>query len=149
MTSVDAATGVATQYSSVQMGTGTATDKTALGNQDFLNLLVKQMQYQDPSSPMDSTQFTQQLVAIKHWISTYEQARTIWMERGTASNTSRDTDAMYGSTMIARMIPAASMLGPYAGPEKSPVLSRCRVSRRKGITGSRSTGRSTKIPHSP
>jgi hypothetical protein len=24
--------------------------------------------------------FTQQLVAIKHWISTYEQARTIWMD---------------------------------------------------------------------
>ena len=40
-------------------------------------------------------------------------------ERGTAMSTSRVTAEMYGSTMIARMQPAASMLGPYAGPEKS------------------------------
>ena len=31
---------------------------------------------------------------------------------GTASSTSRDTDMMYGRTMIARMIPAASIDGP-------------------------------------
>ena len=31
---------------------------------------------------------------------------------GTASSTSRDTDMTYGITMIARMIPAASIDGP-------------------------------------
>ena len=33
-------------------------------------------------------------------------------ERGTAISTSRDTAAMYGSTMIERINPAASTLGP-------------------------------------
>lgn len=33
----------------------------ALGKQDFLNLLLKQLSYQDPMNPMDSTQFTTQL----------------------------------------------------------------------------------------
>ena len=70
-------------------------------------------------------------------------------ERGTASSTSRDTAEMYGSTMIARMTPAASMLGPYAGPVKNGVAPRSSVSRRNGITCSRSSGSSTKIPHSP
>jgi len=37
-------------------------------------------------------------------------------DRGTAINTSRATAAMYGSTMIARISPAASMLCPYIGP---------------------------------
>lgn len=32
-----------------------------LGKEDFLNLLIKQLSYQDPLSPMDSTQFTSQL----------------------------------------------------------------------------------------
>jgi hypothetical protein len=30
---------------------------------------------------------------------------------------------VYGRSMIARMIPAARMLGPYTGPLKSHVLS--------------------------
>lgn len=33
----------------------------ALGRNDFLNLLVTQLQYQDPLNPMDSTDFTAQL----------------------------------------------------------------------------------------
>ncbi len=33
----------------------------ALGKQDFLNLLLKQLNYQDPMNPMDSTEFTTQL----------------------------------------------------------------------------------------
>ncbi|MEW6601431.1 MAG: flagellar hook assembly protein FlgD [Nitrospirota bacterium] len=32
-----------------------------LGKQDFLNLLLKQLSYQDPLNPMDSTEFTTQL----------------------------------------------------------------------------------------
>ena len=34
---------------------------TALGKDEFLKLLVTQMQYQDPLSPMDNTEFTAQL----------------------------------------------------------------------------------------
>jgi len=33
----------------------------SLGKQDFLNLLLKQLNYQDPMNPMDSTEFTTQL----------------------------------------------------------------------------------------
>lgn len=40
---------------------GTRTVPGALGRNDFLNLLVTQLQYQDPLNPMDSTDFTAQL----------------------------------------------------------------------------------------
>ena len=56
---------------------------------------------------------------------------------------------MYGSTMIARISPAASTLGPYAGPAKNGVAPRCSVSRRNGITCSRMSGTRTNTPHSP
>lgn len=66
MTSIDstATAGVATPYASLQMGSGVATDRTSLGTDDFLNLLVKQMQNQDPSSPMDSGQVMQQTATL-------------------------------------------------------------------------------------
>jgi len=38
-----------------------ASKSNALGKDDFLNLLVTQLQYQDPLNPMDSTEFTAQL----------------------------------------------------------------------------------------
>jgi flagellar basal-body rod modification protein FlgD len=40
---------------------GAATAPDELGRNDFLNLLVAQLQYQDPLNPMDSTDFTAQL----------------------------------------------------------------------------------------
>lgn len=40
---------------------GTAKVPGELGRDDFLNLLVTQLQYQDPLNPMDSTDFTAQL----------------------------------------------------------------------------------------
>jgi len=39
----------------------TSSKDTALGKDDFLNLLVAQLQNQDPLSPLDSTAFTSQL----------------------------------------------------------------------------------------
>ena len=39
-----------------------ATGGKAMGKEDFLKLLVAQLKNQDPLSPMDSNQFTQQLV---------------------------------------------------------------------------------------
>lgn len=53
-------TGVANPYASMHMGTGTGVDKTSLGKDQFLNLLVTQMRYQDPSAPMDSSAIMQQ-----------------------------------------------------------------------------------------
>lgn len=39
----------------------TAADAAIMGKDDFLNLLVAQLQHQDPLSPLDSTDFTAQL----------------------------------------------------------------------------------------
>jgi len=42
-------------------GTSGSTTSSALGKDEFLKLLVTQMRYQDPLSPMDNAQFTAQL----------------------------------------------------------------------------------------
>lgn len=59
-----ATTGVAVKYASMQMGQGTAVDKTSLGKDQFLNLLVTQMRYQDPSAPMDSSKIMEQTSSL-------------------------------------------------------------------------------------
>ncbi|SDQ19983.1 flagellar hook capping FlgD N-terminal domain-containing protein [Quadrisphaera sp. DSM 44207] len=41
-----------------------AEDRTTLGKDAFLQLLVTQMRYQDPSSPMDSSQFMAQTAQL-------------------------------------------------------------------------------------
>ena len=48
-------TGAATTPSAV------SSDTTIMGKNDFLNLLVAQLQHQDPLNPLDSTDFTAQL----------------------------------------------------------------------------------------
>lgn len=63
-TSATDRTGVANPYASLQMGTGTGVDKTSLGKDQFLNLLVTQMRYQDPSAPMDSSQIMAQTSSL-------------------------------------------------------------------------------------
>jgi flagellar hook assembly protein FlgD len=63
-TSTTGRTGVANPYASLQMGTGTGVDKTSLGKDQFLNLLVTQMRYQDPSAPMDSSQIMAQTSSL-------------------------------------------------------------------------------------
>jgi flagellar basal-body rod modification protein FlgD len=42
-------------------GQTSAPDKSALGKDEFLRMLVAQLQHQDPLSPMESTEFTAQL----------------------------------------------------------------------------------------
>ena len=66
-------TGVATPYASPLQGTGVAQDKTSLGKEQFLNLLVTQMRYQDPSAPMDSSQIMSQTASL----STVEQLQEL------------------------------------------------------------------------
>ena len=66
-------TGVATPYASPLQGVGVAQDKTSLGKEQFLNLLVTQMRYQDPSAPMDSSQIMSQTASL----STVEQLQEL------------------------------------------------------------------------
>lgn len=74
--SIDATTGTATPYASMMSGTGVATDKTSMGNKEFLNLLVTQLKYQDPSAPMDSAAILQQTAAMSTVEQMVEQTTT-------------------------------------------------------------------------
>ena len=51
------------------------------------------------------------MITASHRVAPRASAASRWVF-GTASSTSRDTDMMYGMTMMARMMPAASMEGP-------------------------------------
>ncbi len=68
--------------------TGTAgsssTDKTAMGKDDFLKLLVGQLQHQDPLQPADDTQFIGQMA----------QFSQLEQESNTAQSTSQIADQL-------------------------------------------------------
>jgi flagellar basal-body rod modification protein FlgD len=87
-TAVGAAQGTGTDTS--QQAASTKSNST-LGKDDFLKLLVTQMQYQDPLQPMDNTQFVSQLAQF----SSLEQMQNV-------ANSSQMTQATgyIGKTVI-------------------------------------------------
>ena len=52
-------------YSQADTTTTTSTSETVMGKDDFLTLLVAQLQNQDPLNPSDSTEFTAQLAPVQ------------------------------------------------------------------------------------
>src|SRR6201986_811416 len=91
MTTVPAATTPTTTPSTTGTGTTSNSDDAAAqlsGNFDtFLTLLTTQLQNQDPLSPMDSTQFTQQLVEfsqVEQQINTNDNLQTL-INQGTSA----------------------------------------------------------------
>src|SRR5437868_2531411 len=70
-----------TTITPVAQGAQSAASKTLAGNFDtFLTLLTTQLQNQDPLNPMDSNQFTQQLVEfsqVEQQINTNDNLKTL------------------------------------------------------------------------
>jgi len=88
--------------------------KPTLGKDDFLKLLVAQLQNQDPLNPSDPTAFTAQLAQF----SSLEQLTTVnsnLTAMAQASNTSQDLERLSSFTLIGRNV---EMKGPdfkYSG----------------------------------
>jgi len=82
--------------------------KPALGKDDFLKLLVAQLQNQDPLNPSDPTAFTAQLAQF----SSLEQLTTVnanLTKMATASNSSQDLERLSAFSLIGRQV---QMKGP-------------------------------------
>jgi flagellar basal-body rod modification protein FlgD len=90
------------RMNTAQPSTTSATDqtsKTAVDYQSFLKLLVAEMKNQDPTNPMDSTQYVAQLAAF----SQVEQAVQIntKLDQLLQSSTLAQADALIGRTVTS------------------------------------------------
>lgn len=92
----------ATDYSSQVLTSGTREVKGNLGKDDFLQLLVAQIRYQDPLKPMEDKEFIAQLAQF----SALEQMMNV----GLASNMT------YATTMLGKQVIGSDADGyPVAG----------------------------------
>jgi flagellar basal-body rod modification protein FlgD len=90
------------QMNTTQTSTANSTDqtsKTAVDYQSFLKLLVAEMKNQDPTNPMDSTQYVAQLAAF----SQVEQSVQIntKLDQLLQSSTLAQADALIGRTVTS------------------------------------------------
>lgn len=84
-----------------------STDKSQLSNQAFMQLLVAQLKYQDPSKPMDTAAFMNQTATL-----TQVQA----MEKSTQANTDMlaAQRAQTASTLVGRTVSYTALDGSVA-----------------------------------
>jgi flagellar basal-body rod modification protein FlgD len=93
------------------------TDKTVMGKDDFLSLLVAQLQHQDPLNPSDSTEFTAQLAQF----SSLEQLQNVndtlagfEVYQSTANN-------IQASSFIGKTVTASGDTLSVAGGKPDPI----------------------------
>jgi flagellar basal-body rod modification protein FlgD len=84
-----------------------------LGKDEFLNLLVTQLQHQDPLNPMDSTAFTSQLAEF----SALEQLHNVNTNLGTLQTTQAGIENSQAVNYIGKQIMASGATVQMAGGE--------------------------------
>jgi flagellar basal-body rod modification protein FlgD len=97
----------ASAASSASTTTNALTSLTSNFN-DFLNLLMTQLQNQDPTSPMDTTQFTSELVefaSVEQQISTNSSLNTL-------IQATQGSDTLQASAMVGKTVDANSSMLP-------------------------------------
>ena len=99
MSAVVNPTGTSTAASAYSASQPEAASKTQVDYQSFLKLLVAQMKNQDPTNPMDSTQYMAQLASF----SNVEQSVQInqKLEQMLQSSTLAQADAIIGRTLTS------------------------------------------------
>ncbi len=102
----------ATSGASTNTGATTSVASQSLGKDDFLQLLVTQMQHQDPMKPMDDTAFIAQLAQF----SSLEQMQNMNSELGSLST------AQQGSGSIAYIGHTITAQDPAVGTNYNGVV---------------------------
>lgn len=95
---------------------GALTSK-ALGKDDFLTLLVAQLQNQDPLNPSDPTEFTAQLAQFSSLEQLFAVNESL-AQLAQSSNDSQDLERLSAFSLIGRQV---EMQGPAFGFSGSPV----------------------------
>jgi flagellar basal-body rod modification protein FlgD len=121
MTSIAAAaaqqSAASTSTSAAVAGTATAATNTlaslSSNFDDFLNLLMTQLQNQDPTSPMDTNSFTQELVEF----SEVEQQINTNTSLGTLIQLTQSGQILQGSALIGKTVEVTSSQVPLQNSE--------------------------------
>jgi flagellar basal-body rod modification protein FlgD len=99
MSSINPVSSLASQQTAT---TSTTTDSTkTLGENDFLSLLVAQLQNQDPTNPVDNTQFVSQLA-------TFSSLQQLISINGNVATLATDASANSSTTASASDASAAT-----------------------------------------
>lgn len=87
---------------------------SGLGMEDFLSLLVKQLQYQDPTSPIENTEFTAQLAQF----SSLQALTDMKSSMDSLSKLQASTNNLQALSLIGRSVVAQGNIVNYSGTDE-------------------------------